>query len=114
MPGQPRRATLQLPLDRPTLLVYSPNLKLKSDFNFVQILERFCLMPISSRSSLLLVFLALVAHAAFAQTPVNKPVLRGRVVDPNHAGIPGADIWASGNELPSSSEIGRASCRERV
>jgi len=62
-------------------------------------------MRISSRSSLLLVFLALVAHAAFAQTPVNKPVLRGRVVDPNHAGIPGADIWASGNRLPSSSAV---------
>src|SRR5215813_15523218 len=63
------------------------------------------MLSIFSRSSLLLVFSAILISAAFAQTPVKKPVLRGRVVDPNHAGIPGADIWASGNGLPSSTAV---------
>lgn len=60
---------------------------------------------IFTRCSLLLVFSAILIPAAFAQTPVKKPVLRGRIVDPNHAGIPGADIWASGNGLPSTSAV---------
>lgn len=60
---------------------------------------------IFTRCSLLLVFSAVLIPAAFAQTPVKKPVLRGRIVDPNHAGIPGADIWASGNGLPSTSAV---------
>src|SRR6185295_1996654 len=34
-----------------------------------------------------------------------KIVLRGKVVDPNHAGIPGADVWASSPGLPSSSGV---------
>src|SRR5215467_13503383 len=63
------------------------------------------MLSIFARSSLLILFSAILLPAAFAQTPVKKPVLRGRVVDPNHAGIPGADIWASGNGLPSSTAV---------
>ena len=61
------------------------------------------MLSIFCRSSLLLVFSAIVV---FGQAAVKKPVLRGRIVDPNHAGIPGADIWASsGKGLPSSSAV---------
>src|SRR5690349_21193267 len=55
------------------------------------------------RCCLLISFSTILVSAAFAQTP--KSVLRGRVVDPNHAGIPGADISASGNGLASSSVV---------
>ena len=61
------------------------------------------MLSIFSRSSLLLVCSAILASTTFAQQ--SKPILRGRVVDPNHAGIPGADIWASGNGLPSASAV---------
>src|SRR5215470_10721017 len=63
------------------------------------------MLSIFARSSLLILFSAILLPAAFAQIPVKKPVLRGRVVDPNHAGIPGADIWAGGNGLSSASVV---------
>jgi catecholate siderophore receptor len=63
------------------------------------------MLSIFSRSSLVLLFLALLVPPVFAQTPVKKPVLRGRVVDANRAGIPGADISASGKGLPSASAV---------
>src|ERR1041384_7697527 len=62
------------------------------------------MLSIFSRSSLVILFWALLIPAVLGQTP-NKTVVRGKVVDPNHAGIPGADIWASGNGLPSSSAV---------
>jgi outer membrane receptor for ferric coprogen and ferric-rhodotorulic acid len=61
------------------------------------------MLSIVSRSPLLLVFSAILVSTTFAQQ--SKPVLRGRIVDPNHASIPGADIWASANGLPSSSTV---------
>jgi catecholate siderophore receptor len=63
------------------------------------------MLSILCRSSLLIFCLAVLITAASAQSPAKKPILRGRVVDPNHAGIPGADIWASGNGLLSSSAV---------
>src|SRR6185295_6243442 len=33
----------------------------------------------------------------------SKILLHGKVVDPNRAAIPGADVWTSGNGLPSAS-----------
>ena len=61
------------------------------------------MLSIVSRSPLLLVFSAILVSTTFAQQ--SKPVLRGRIVDPNHASIPGADIWATANGLPSSSTV---------
>src|SRR5689334_7326566 len=55
------------------------------------------------RFCLLISFSTILVSAGFAQTP--KSVLRGRVLDPNHAAIPGADISASGNGLASSSVV---------
>ena len=56
------------------------------------------------RFFLLSLSFAIVATTAFAQTGMTKKILlRGKVVDPNHAAIPGADVWASAAGLPSSS-----------
>jgi catecholate siderophore receptor len=63
------------------------------------------MLSVFTRSSLLVLFSAILIPAAFGQAPAKKPVFRGRVVDPNHAGIPGADIWTSGNGLPSSAAV---------
>jgi Carboxypeptidase regulatory-like domain len=93
---------------------------LKTDFNFGTIEEVYTslsrlafaligkvlvMLSIFTRSSLLVLFSAILIPAAFGQTPAKKQVLQGKVVDPNHAGIPGADIWTSGNGLPSSSAV---------
>lgn len=48
------------------------------------------------------VFSFILVTPLFAQVATNKTLLRGKVVDPNRAAIPGADIWASGKGLPSS------------
>ena len=55
------------------------------------------------RSSLVILFSALLVPAVFSQTPTKRLVLRAKIVDPNHAGIPGADISASGNGLAPAS-----------
>ena len=61
------------------------------------------MLSIFSRSALLLAFSAILVSTTLAQE--SKRILRGRVVDPNHAGIPGADIWVTGNGLPSASAV---------
>jgi len=58
---------------------------------------------IFTRSSLAVLFSVILVPAVLGQAPIKKTVLRGKVVDPNHAGIPGADILTSGTGLPSSS-----------
>src|SRR5689334_182571 len=63
------------------------------------------MLSIVCRSSLPVLVLAILIPAVFAQTPARKSILRGRVVDPNHAGIPRADIWVAGNGLASSSAV---------
>ncbi|HET6974895.1 MAG TPA: TonB-dependent siderophore receptor [Pyrinomonadaceae bacterium] len=58
------------------------------------------------RFFLLTLSFAIVTTSAFAQTGLTKKILlRGKVVDPNHAAIAGADVWASAAGLPSSSAI---------
>jgi catecholate siderophore receptor len=56
-------------------------------------------------AALALVFLVTVCGLASAQTAPNKTLLTGRVLDPNRAAIPGADIWISGEGLPSSAVV---------
>jgi len=58
---------------------------------------------IFTRSSLAVLFSVILVPAVLGQAPTKKTVLRGKVVDPNHAGIPGADILTSGTGLPNSS-----------
>lgn len=52
----------------------------------------------------LLVLLAL-SSAATAQTTQRKTILTGKVLDPNRAAVPNADIWISGNGATSSSIV---------
>lgn len=54
---------------------------------------------------LILLFSAILITPVLAQVPEKKAPVRGKVVDQNRAAIPGADIWASGAGLPSSSAI---------
>ncbi|HET9712135.1 MAG TPA: TonB-dependent receptor plug domain-containing protein, partial [Pyrinomonadaceae bacterium] len=59
-----------------------------------------------AKQLLLLLFSAILITPAVAQVPQNKKTpVRGKVVDQNRAAIPGADIWASGTGLPSSSAV---------
>ena len=55
-----------------------------------------------SLSSLLILSFAIVVSA---QTPTKKVLLQGRVLDPNRAAIPGADVTLSGTSLPSLSAV---------
>ncbi len=58
----------------------------------------------SHRFFLFILSLAILISPAFAQTGVTKKILlRGKVVDPNRAAVPGADVWTSRNGLPSGS-----------
>ena len=52
----------------------------------------------------LLVFVAL-STAALAQTTQRKTILTGKVLDPNRAAVPKADIWISGNGVGSTSLV---------
>src|SRR6185503_137545 len=53
---------------------------------------------------LLILCLAVFITPPFAQPGTTKKILlRGKVVDPNHAAIPGADVSTSGPGLPSAS-----------
>ena len=47
----------------------------------------------------------LIITSVSAQIPAKKTLLRVKIVDPNHAAIPAADIWISGGKLPSSSAV---------
>lgn len=57
------------------------------------------------RSLLLLGLSAILTINALAQTPDDKTILKGKVFDPNHAAILGADIWISKAGLPSSTAV---------
>ena len=58
----------------------------------------------SLRSLLLLGFSAILSIQVFAQTS-DKTLLKGKVFDPNHASIEGADVWISKAGLPSSAAV---------
>jgi catecholate siderophore receptor len=60
----------------------------------------------SLRSLLLLGLSAILTIQALAQTPNDQTLLlKGKVLDPNHAAIQGADIWISKAGLPSSTAV---------
>ena len=58
-----------------------------------------------ARQCLLILFSLILFTPVSAQLPANKTLLRGRVVDPNRAAIPGADIGISGGTLPSFTAV---------
>src|ERR1700741_2692573 len=59
---------------------------------------------IARRIFLVILSSAILVTPAFAQTGITKKILlRGKVVDPNRAAIPGAEVWTSGNGLPNGS-----------
>ena len=58
-----------------------------------------------AKQFLLLIFSVILITPAVAQVPQKRIPVRGKVVDQNRAAIPGADIWASGTGLPSSSAV---------
>src|ERR1044072_8954922 len=59
----------------------------------------------SLRSLLLLGLWAILAIQALAQASNDKSLLKGKVLDPNHDAIQGADIWISKAGLPSSTAV---------
>jgi catecholate siderophore receptor len=59
----------------------------------------------SLRSLLLLGLSAILTIQALAQAPNDKSLLKGKVLDPNHDAIQGADIWISKAGLPSSTAV---------
>src|SRR4029079_16783228 len=62
------------------------------------------MLSVSNRFFLLILCLAIFIAPAFAQPGVTKKILlRGKVVDQNHAAIPGAEVRTSGTGLPSAS-----------
>jgi len=62
------------------------------------------MLSISHRIFLIVLCSAIFIIPAFAQPGITRKILlRGKVVDPNRAAIPGADVWTSGNGLPSAS-----------
>ena len=64
------------------------------------------MLSIFCRSAVVILTSAILVASTFAQTPGNKRMLlRGKVVDPNRAAVAGADIWATGSGLPSSSAV---------
>ena len=60
---------------------------------------------LSKGSHLFVLFSLVLVTSISAQVPTKKALLRGKVVDPNRAAIPGADIWISGGGLPSSTTV---------
>src|SRR6185503_3249974 len=88
-------------------------LKLKTDFNFEPTrFTDFSPSPAQercrvmfARQCLLILFSLILFTPVSAQLPANKTLLRGRVVDPNRAAIPGADIGISGGTLPSFTAV---------
>src|ERR1041384_1156024 len=62
------------------------------------------MLSVSYRFFLLILCLAIFSTPAFAQPGITKKILlHGKVVDPNRAAIPGADVSTSGTGLPSVS-----------
>ncbi|HEX5603563.1 MAG TPA: TonB-dependent siderophore receptor [Pyrinomonadaceae bacterium] len=59
----------------------------------------------SLRSLLLLGLSAVLTIQALGQTANDKTLLKGKVFDPNHAAIQGADVWISKAGLPSSTAV---------
>jgi len=59
----------------------------------------------SLRFLLLLGFSAILTIQALGQTANDKTLLKGKVFDPNHAAIQGADVWISKAGLPSSTAV---------
>ncbi|MEN3328095.1 MAG: catecholate siderophore receptor [Acidobacteriota bacterium] len=57
------------------------------------------------RSLLLLGLSAILTIQALAQAPNDKSHLKGKVLDPNHDAIQGADVWISKAGLPSSTAV---------
>jgi catecholate siderophore receptor len=57
------------------------------------------------RCFLTIVGLLALALSASAQTTEHKTLLTGKVLDPNRAAIPNADIWIGADKLPSVSAI---------
>ena len=58
-----------------------------------------------ARQCLLILFSVILFTPVCAQLPAKTTLLRGKVVDPNRAAIPGADVWISGGALPASSVV---------
>src|ERR1044072_7420614 len=59
----------------------------------------------SRRSLLLLGLSAILTIQALAQASNDKSLLKGKVLDPNHDAIQGADVWISKAGLPSSTAV---------
>src|SRR4051812_42391508 len=59
----------------------------------------------SLRSLLLLGLSAILTIQALGQAPDNQTLLKGRVLDPNHAAIQGADVWISKAGAPSAMAV---------
>src|SRR5689334_23996552 len=59
----------------------------------------------SLRSLLILGFSAMLTTQVLAQIPNDKAILKGKVFDPNHASIEGADVWISKAGLPPSTAV---------
>jgi catecholate siderophore receptor len=53
----------------------------------------------------LAVFSAILFVPALGQAPADKAVLKGKILDPNHAAIQGADVWVSKAGFPSSTVV---------
>ncbi|HEY2963009.1 MAG TPA: TonB-dependent siderophore receptor [Pyrinomonadaceae bacterium] len=63
------------------------------------------LVKLWSRASLTLLALISLSAIVTAQSLPKRTLLTGRVLDPNRAAIPGADVWISGEGLPSSAVV---------
>jgi catecholate siderophore receptor len=63
------------------------------------------MFSVFQRSLFLIALASILIAPALAQEPARKTPLRGKVLDANRAAIPGADIWATSDGLPSSSAI---------
>src|SRR5262249_45519807 len=57
------------------------------------------------RTSLALLAIFSLSIITNAQTVPKKILLTGKVLDQNRAAIPSADIWISGNGIPSSAAV---------
>jgi catecholate siderophore receptor len=53
----------------------------------------------------IVVLLLMLCALAGAQTAPKKTLLTGKVLDPNHAAIPNADVWVGGNGTPPTSAV---------
>lgn len=60
-----------------------------------------------ARQFLFILVAVLLVSPVPAQVSTSKTLLRGKVVDPNHAAIPGANIWIDGGALSSSATTDR-------